>query len=83
MESVTIPVTKDSVVGTEDAVAGVAVVVFVAVVGVAVGIGVSEKEHVNCNYVFVNALPQESGKSDILKRQVFCYEQSVVTFIMG
>ena len=53
------------------------------VVAAVIEVGVSEKEHVNCNYVFVNALPQESGKSDILKRQVFCYEQSVVTFIMG
>ena len=57
MEIVIIPVTKESVVGTEGAVAGVGVVVVAvaAVVGVAVGICVSEKEHVTCNYVFVHA----------------------------
>lgn len=54
---------KDTV-GTEGAVGGVAGVV----VGVAVEIGVSEKEHVTCNYVFVHALAQESGNSDILER---------------
>ena len=49
MESVTIPVTKDSVVGTESG--GVGVVVVAAVVEV----GVSEREHVTCNHVFQHA----------------------------
>ena len=48
MESVTIPVTKDSVVGTESG--GVGVVVVAAVVEV----DVSEKENVTYNHVFLH-----------------------------
>ena len=77
MESVTIPVTKYSVVGTESG--GVGVVVVAAVVEV----GISEKEHVTCNNVFLHAWAQKSGKSDILERQVICCEKSSVTFITG
>jgi hypothetical protein len=49
MESVTIPMTKYSVIGTESG--GVGVVVVAAVVEV----GVSEREHVTCNHVFQHA----------------------------
>ena len=48
LESVTIPVTKDSVVGTESG--GVGVVVVAAVVEV----DVSEKENVTYNHVFLH-----------------------------
>ena len=48
MENLTIPVTIESVVGIEGAVAEVGVVVVAAVVGV----GVSEKEYVTCNKAF-------------------------------
>ena len=48
MESETIPVTKDSVVGTESG--GVGVVVVAAIVEV----DVSEKENVTYNHVFLH-----------------------------